>query len=128
MKNRQKQESQSIKSLTSDTTLSPLVMPFHEIDASMLAQVGGKAANLGELTRAGFPVPPGFCITTQAYTSATSGAELESVLVQLANTPADDVAHLETYAAAARSKLLAVSIPTDVIEAMTQAYHELAPD
>src|SRR5207245_5608512 len=59
---------------------------------------------------------------------ATSGAELESVLDQLAITPADDVAHLETYAAAARSKLLAVSIPTDVIEAITQAYHELAPD
>jgi len=128
MKNWQKQERQSRKSSTSDTILTPLVLPFHEIDASMLAQVGGKAANLGELTRAGFPVPPGFCVTTQAYTNATSGAELESVLDQLANTPADDVAHREICAAAARSKLLAVSIPTDVIEAIKQAYHELAPD
>jgi phosphoenolpyruvate synthase/pyruvate phosphate dikinase len=29
--------------------------------------VGGKGANLGELTRAGFPVPVGFCVTTAAY-------------------------------------------------------------
>src|SRR5579859_1014837 len=128
MKNRQKQEPQSRKSSTSDTTLTPLVMPFHEIDASMLPQVGGKAANLGELTRAGFPVPPGFCLTTQAYTSVTSGTELESVLDQLASTPADDVTHLEICAATARSRLLAVSIPIDIVEAITRAYYELATD
>ena len=101
MKDMQKQETQTDKSWTSDTTLTPLVLPFHEIDASMLSQVGGKAANLGELTHAGFPVPPGFCLTTQAYTHATSGAELESVLDQLATTQADDVAHLEMCAAEA---------------------------
>src|SRR5437764_885176 len=128
MKDIPKQEPQSRKSWTTDTTLAPLVLPFHEINASMLLQVGGKAANLGELTRAGFPVPSGFCVTTQAYTRATSGAELESVLDQLAITRADDVAHLEICAAAARSRLLDVSIPTDIVEAITQAYHELAPD
>ena len=31
---------------------------------------GGKGANLGELTRAGFPVPPGFVVTADAYLSA----------------------------------------------------------
>jgi phosphohistidine swiveling domain-containing protein len=29
--------------------------------------VGGKGAQLGEMTRAKFPVPPGFCVTAQAY-------------------------------------------------------------
>jgi pyruvate,water dikinase len=32
-----------------------------------LAAAGGKGANLGELIRAGLPVPPGFLITTKAY-------------------------------------------------------------
>ena len=32
-----------------------------------LAVAGGKGANLGELTRAGLPVPPGFVLTTAAY-------------------------------------------------------------
>ncbi|MCA9952700.1 MAG: hypothetical protein KDE48_23785, partial [Anaerolineales bacterium] len=29
--------------------------------------VGGKGANLGEMVHAGFPVPPGFCLTTVAF-------------------------------------------------------------
>ena len=45
----------------------PLVLQFGDIAAGMLAVVGGKAANLGELTRARLPVPPGFCLTTEAY-------------------------------------------------------------
>lgn len=40
---------------------------FHEIDRTMGAAVGGKGANLGEMTRAGFPVPEGFCLTTEVY-------------------------------------------------------------
>jgi pyruvate,water dikinase len=40
------------------------------IDCSDLAEVGGKGANLGNLARAGFPVPPGFVLTTHAYRAA----------------------------------------------------------
>ncbi len=40
---------------------------FSEIDESDLPHVGGKGLNLGKLTRAGFPVPQGFCVTTDAY-------------------------------------------------------------
>lgn len=32
-----------------------------------LERAGGKGANLGELVQAGFPVPPGFAVTTTAY-------------------------------------------------------------
>ena len=40
---------------------------FSEIDATDLSRVGGKGLNLGKLTRAGFRVPQGFCVTTDAY-------------------------------------------------------------
>ena len=40
---------------------------FSEIDESDLPRVGGKGLNLGKLTRAGFRVPQGFCVTTDAY-------------------------------------------------------------
>lgn len=42
------------------------VLPFQEGRASMKALLGGKGANLAEMTRAGLPVPPGFTITTEA--------------------------------------------------------------
>ena len=40
---------------------------FSEIDAADFSRVGGKGLNLGKLTRAGFRVPQGFCVTTDAY-------------------------------------------------------------
>ena len=41
---------------------------FNEIDKNDIPVVGGKGANLGELTQKGLDVPPGFCITAGAYT------------------------------------------------------------
>ena len=38
---------------------------FDETNASMRDLLGGKGANLGEMTRLGLPVPPGFTITTE---------------------------------------------------------------
>ena len=40
---------------------------FSEINETDLPYVGGKGLNLGKLTRAGFQVPQGFCVTTDAY-------------------------------------------------------------
>ncbi|KZB84765.1 PEP/pyruvate-binding domain-containing protein [Amycolatopsis regifaucium] len=40
-----------------------------EIDASMIDLVGGKAAGLGEMVKAGERVPDGFCLTVEVYTS-----------------------------------------------------------
>jgi pyruvate,water dikinase len=46
--------------------MSGLVVPFEALGAGDAERVGGKCANLGELTGAGFPVPPGFAVTTAA--------------------------------------------------------------
>ena len=52
---------------------------FDEIDKTMLPLVGGKGANLGEMTRAGFPVPKGFCLTTEVYDAFAAGLQLEEL-------------------------------------------------
>jgi rifampicin phosphotransferase len=44
----------------------PLVVALADLDRTALPLAGGKAANLGEMVRAGLPVPPGFCVTTRA--------------------------------------------------------------
>ncbi len=46
--------------------MEQMVYGFDEGDRSMTAVLGGKGANLAEMTRAGFPVPPGFTVTTGA--------------------------------------------------------------
>lgn len=46
------------------------IIPLGELDHSHVALAGGKAANLGELARiSGIAVPPGFCVTTAAFTA-----------------------------------------------------------
>ncbi len=109
-------------------TRDDLVLGFDQIDASMLATVGGKAANLGELTRANLPVPPGLCITTTAYELVAAGAAIDGVLDALAATAADDVAALTDLAGRARAALLAAPVPPAVGEAVTRGYAGLGTD
>ena len=40
---------------------------FEELRKEDVAVAGGKGANLGELTHAGIPVPPGFVVTSKTY-------------------------------------------------------------
>lgn len=48
--------------------MSSYVLDFQEIDGTKIMLVGGKGANLGELSRIeGILVPDGFCITTDAF-------------------------------------------------------------
>ena len=54
--------------------MGALVLGLGAVNADMLPEVGGKAANLGELLAAGLPVPEGFCLTTAAYLQATAPA------------------------------------------------------
>ncbi len=46
--------------------MTTYVQAFSQGNAKMKELLGGKGANLAEMTRIGLPVPPGFTITTQA--------------------------------------------------------------
>ncbi|MER6830585.1 PEP/pyruvate-binding domain-containing protein [Streptosporangium sp. NPDC000563] len=96
----------------------PLILTFDDIGAEMLPLVGGKAANLGVLTTAGLPVPPGLCVTTEAYRRVTERAGLEDVLAALATTSAGDVPALNALAAKARELVLAAPVPDDIASAV----------
>lgn len=97
------------------------VLPLTTIHRNMLALVGGKAANLGEMTRAGLPVPPGFCVTTAAYEQVASEATLEALLDAQAANPANP-AQLAELAQAARTLILNAAIPEPVAASITSAY------
>src|SRR6266566_489253 len=102
-----------------------LVLPLSTLDRTLLPVVGDKAANLGELIRAGFPVPAGFCVTTAAYALLNDAARLESLLAELAATRAEDTERLGKLAAAVRAALLQASVPASVVAAITEAYRAL---
>ena len=47
--------------------MSKYTVPLSQISVKDIALVGGKGGNLGELARAGFPVPDGFCVRMIAF-------------------------------------------------------------
>ena len=102
-----------------------LTLPLGDVDRTTLPIVGGKAASLGELIRAGLPTPDGFCVTTTAYELVTEGASLDPILEDLAHTHADDGSRLAELAAAARTALLVAPVPSTVTEAVVEAYRRL---
>jgi len=102
-----------------------LILPFSAIDRGALAVAGGKAANLGELVRAGFPVPAGFCITTAAYDLVAADAGLETTLAALAGIRPDDTTRLAGLAKEARSSLSEASVPDALGQAIARAYGDL---
>lgn len=80
------------------------VAPLTSFARGDVAVAGGKAANLGELVRAGFAVPDGFVVTTAAYADAVVDLGLRDEIMAL--VPGTDVADHEqdlAYAAAATS-------------------------
>jgi rifampicin phosphotransferase len=105
-----------------------MVLDFAEIQGDLLAEVGGKAGNLGELARAGLPVPSGFCLTTAAYRQATEGAGLGEIFDEMEHTAPTDVAALSALAERARTAVLAVPIPPAIADAVAAEYAGLGTD
>jgi rifampicin phosphotransferase len=102
-----------------------LILPFTAIDRGALAVAGGKAANLGELVGAGFPVPAGFCVTTAAYDLVVADAGLGPTLAELAGTQPEDTARLTRLAGEARSHLSDAIVPDFLAQAIAEAYEGL---
>lgn len=99
------------------------ILWFDQISAQDIERVGGKGANLGEMTRAGLPVPPGFCITSDVYRRIIGEAgvwpQIDGLLTAVANNDAAKSAH--------RIQRLVANapMPADVAGAITSAYHQL---
>src|SRR5690349_17053216 len=98
---------------------------FSQLGMSDAAIAGAKGANLGELTRAGLPVPPGFVITAQAYLKTMELGGLRAELVRsLADAPTDPVA-LSQLATSVGQRIRDVAIPKEITESILAAYREL---
>src|SRR5512145_405305 len=63
----------------SDLQPVPLILSLDQIDPSHQSSVGPKAFNLSRMLVEGFPVPPGFCLTTHAFPEVLSKKDWESL-------------------------------------------------
>ncbi|GAA1847247.1 PEP/pyruvate-binding domain-containing protein [Pseudonocardia ailaonensis] len=93
---------------------------FSELGSADVATAGGKGANLGELTRAGLPVPPGAVLLTSAYDDAVAAAGIGGRIAELAADPDRDAA-----SARIRELFREAAVPEDIAAAVREAYAEL---
>jgi rifampicin phosphotransferase len=102
--------------------MSCYVLDFQEIDQTQVALVGGKGARLGELSRIeGVRVPPGFCVTTDAFQRIRAETpSIEDRLDRLDRLAPDDRAAIRTLSTEIRRAVEATAIPKDLESAITR--------
>lgn len=107
--------------------MNPYVLCFQEIDQTKLALVGGKGANLGELSRIeGIQVPEGFCVTTEAYQEVVwKNAEIQSLLDRLSLLKADDRDGIGEISAQIRTLIEGIAIPQGIEDEVTRHLEHL---
>ncbi|GFP74099.1 phosphoenolpyruvate synthase [Clostridium fungisolvens] len=99
------------------------VLRFEEIDKTYLPYVGGKGANLGEMTKAGFPVPQGFCVTTYAYKTFTSKSEeMKRFFRELDKLNPDDLDQISNLGKSIRQHLNSIEMPEDIKSSILNAW------
>ncbi len=102
------------------------VVWFEEIGRDDTGIAGGKGANLGELTRAGLPVPGGFVVTSSAYRDAMEAAGVLAQLREIvAGTDPDEPATFGDAADAASKLIREVELPNELRDEILRCHGEL---
>jgi pyruvate,water dikinase len=100
---------------------------FGDIGLADRATVGGKGASLGELTRAGINVPPGFVVTTVAFETALTAIDpAGSIRRRIEQLDPANLDAMTEVADATRMLFLKAALPASVTDAVRAAHARLA--
>lgn len=109
--------------------MSKNIVWFKEVGKEDTQLVGGKGANLGELTNAGFPVPQGFIVTSEAYFNYVKETGLnEKIGKILDGLDFEDTKDLQQRAEQIQELILKTPLPESLKKEITTYYNELAKE
>ncbi|WP_054955181.1 phosphoenolpyruvate synthase [Paenibacillus dakarensis] len=110
--------------------MNSLVLGFKEMDETQLMLVGGKALNLGVLSKIdGIRVPEGFCVTTVGYHRAVGQNETyQGLLDRLNLLKAEDQEQIGEISRRIRELIMETDIPSDVVNAVTNYLSQLGEE
>jgi len=104
-----------------------IVKWFKDLGKADVNKAGGKGANLGELVKAGLPVPPGFVVTAQAYLLFTTEIGLSQKIVHsMEGLDVDDTAALQAKAREVQEMIIGTEMPANIKNEILKAYDEMA--
>lgn len=99
---------------------------FEDLNKEDVAIAGGKGANLGELTQAGIPVPPGFVVTSETYDKFMNDTGIYGeVMSYLDSLDVNDNKKLQEAAKNIKKTIIETEIPEDIKTLIIEAYNAL---
>ncbi|MEW5955020.1 MAG: phosphoenolpyruvate synthase [Candidatus Micrarchaeota archaeon] len=99
---------------------------FQELDKTSLAVAGGKGANLAEMTNAGFPIPEGFMVSSEAYFEFVRGVGIDNVIREhCGSLDVQDTLALNAASEAVKTAILSAEMPSDIRADIIRAYNKL---
>ena len=99
---------------------------FKEVGKGDIPMAGGKGANLGELTKAQVPVPPGFIVTADTYFYFLKEANLtDKIHKYLDNLDVEDSKKLDKVASKVKELISSAPIPLRITEEIKKAYNKM---
>jgi len=102
------------------------VVWFKDVDREDIPLVGGKGANLGEMTKAGFPVPNGFIVTSLAYYHFIEVNKLKDKIKScLHNLDVSNSKNLESASIKVKKLIISSPIPKEIAQEIFKAYFHL---
>ena len=105
---------------------SRYILWFEDFGMDALPRVGGKNASLGEMTRVGIRVPPGFAVTTDAYKDFLTHTGIqEEIRSRLAGVNPDDLESLESVSHEIRELMSRAPVPGAIEQAILATYERL---
>ncbi len=106
--------------------LNKFVVWFKDVDKEDIPLVGGKGANLGEMTKAGFPVPNGFIVTSNAYYHFIEVNKLkDKIRSYLHNLDVSNSKNLEQASVKVKHLIISSPIPKEIAQEIFKAYFHL---
>jgi pyruvate,water dikinase len=100
---------------------------FEDLGKDDVGIAGGKGANLGELVRAGLPVPPGFVVTAQAYSYFLKESGLaERIMEILRSTDVDNNEELTKASQEIRELITSSPMPEALAKEILESYRKLS--
>ncbi len=103
------------------------IVLFNQVGKDDVSLAGGKGANLGEMTRAGLPVPPGFIVTSTAYFNFLDAAGLRDKIARaLTNLDYNNNQALGRASDTIKHLIISADMPGDIANDIKRAYRDLS--
>ena len=105
-----------------------LILWFEETGKEDTALVGGKSANLGEMLKAGFPVPPGFSVTAYAYKKFVEDTGIKDEIFRILseNIKQGKPEEYEEASKKIRELIENTDMPAEIRDEIVKAYRQLS--